>query len=353
MNTYRLCTGLRFVHRRRATSLVQTVTSVATIVGLTTTILAPALVGLRDRNRQAVCAARIGLLTKAMLVYAEDYDETPPFLGRGHEDCDDGWGEEWPIGSGTTVREWMYLENWLMPDMPDYWLETDQANWPTEARVQNGSLWTYTGSETLYRCPEFARISDPAKTQNVFNYTRTVFGRKLCSGALGDDPNEYGDDGLSPGPIVRTSEVFAPSRLYMMVDEQWDRHVAGNYNDGGSTQISGGWMAADCMFYGVGSDIGRYHGRPVRSAIAKVMADLGVPAARQGHLSYYDGHVGPPQVDPWVGKSFSTGSLLEFASRLNSNPQLMDEWATVFIGQLYPQRGICLTLEDWIQMLLF
>ena len=43
-----------------------------------------ALPGLQGRNRQAVCTTRIGLLTRAMLLYASDYDETPPFLGLGY-----------------------------------------------------------------------------------------------------------------------------------------------------------------------------------------------------------------------------------------------------------------------------
>ncbi len=72
---------------RRAMTLVHTVTSVGTVVMLVTTIMVPALIGLRDRNRQALCATRIGLMTRAMLTYAMDFDETPPFVGIGTENC--------------------------------------------------------------------------------------------------------------------------------------------------------------------------------------------------------------------------------------------------------------------------
>ena len=80
-------------------------------------------------------------MAKAVFIYADDYDETPPFLGRGWENADDPGQDSqiWPAGGTMTVRDWKYAENWLMPDMPNYWLSA-QGDWPDYAELRNGTF---------------------------------------------------------------------------------------------------------------------------------------------------------------------------------------------------------------------
>ncbi len=327
--------------------MVQAITSVGTGVVLLTGVFIPALIGLRDRNIQAVCTTRIGLLTRAMLVYASDYDETPPFLGRGWEDTVDADQDSlvWPAlpGETRTVADWKALEDWLMPDMPFYWCSA-QSDWPNQARVTHGSLYPYTRSDQLYRCPAFERAV--GKSQNAFNYSRTLLGRTWYHrgepGGANDSPWFSGNWAGACGPIMRLSTVYVPARLYMMVDERWNRHVGAPPDQfsppaqtGGGLlggRINGGWMAADCMFFPMGDELGQYHGRPVRTTVP-AGAQPFVPTVRQANLGFYDGHAGlsfDPLPDRNVDPAMGISNAVEVAvGYLN--------WV---FAQLYAQRGV-------------
>lgn len=83
----------------------------------------------------------------------------------------------------------------------------------------------------------------------------------------------------------------------MIVDEQWDRHVAtaGYYGDNGS--------GYNCNGYGffASNIIGIYHGAPVASEFHEFDYDYtGYPPFlwKQGAVGFYDGHAGL-QRDPW------------------------------------------------------
>lgn len=312
-----------FSGHRRGMGLVQTVTSVGTVVVLTATILTPTLMGLRERNRRAVCTMRIGQLTRAMLVYAADYDETPPFMGRGDGTWPSGAGggwppgtiEEWPAGSGMTAGQWTSIEDWLMPNVSG-WFGRSQTEWPNDARPRNGSLFPYTRSESLYLCPSFERTAIGVKTQNVFNYTRTSLGRRLYSSTDNLDPNSpyYSEGDFFPGEIVRISEVHRPDMFFMMYDESLEQYVVASpvisYSGSGLIDdriIDGSWSPdpPDCVFRIMGSEVGQYHGRPMRTPAGRILSTL--PSRRQGNVAYYDGHVEllldplPERIDPMGG----------------------------------------------------
>ncbi len=312
---------------RRGTSLVQAVTSVATMVGLTATILVPGLIGLRDRNRQAVCTARIGQLTKALLVYAQDFDETPPFLGLGWEDIH--YPEEPSQSMGSTAGApgdissksewgWAVAESWISANPEQLWNATiPEANWPDiGAGVTTGLLFPYANYERLYRCPEFERI--PGKSQSAFNYTRSMLGRKWILGGSLAGPPEPGYWGASDfgavGPIMRTSEIHAPGRASILHDEWWERHVGAPYDEHvppRDSAISGGWMAVDPIHFPLGDELGQYHGCPVPNEYFP----RNDPPARdpeliqQGSVSFYDGHV-DLQRQWWAGISSTSASML-------------------------------------------
>jgi len=280
---------------------------VVAIIALLISILLPSLGRARAQARTTVCATRIGQLAKAVLLYADEYDEVPPFIGRGWENCDDPrLGDEWYVGSGTTLEELARFEDWLMPDMPDYWMDI-QDDWPDYAELRGGRLFSYARFENTYLCPDFARVADPAKSQNVFNYTRTVLGRKWFH--LGDPelnapsiwiPSSDHDEwcGMA-GPILKVSQIYAPARLHMFFDERWDKHCAGppeGFHVAGSGLFGDGmikhqWMAIDGMFGPWGNEIGQYHGSKTMSRSVPEPWRQDIPAIKLGSAAFYDGHV--------------------------------------------------------------
>jgi len=344
-------------HGATAFTLIELLVVVA-IIALLIAILLPSLSKARAQARTAVCAARIAQLVKAILLYTDDFDETPPFMGRGWEDCDFANLdiEIWPAGSGRTLRGWAMLEDWLMPDMPDYWMSA-QVNWPDRARVRNGRLFSYTRFETLYRCPEFERVTSAGKSQDVFNYTRLVHGRKWFTRAdpEGVPPSPYVTSPESnnwcgqAGPIVRISQVHAPAQLRMFLDEQWNRHCAAppdEFQKAGKgllqVAIHEQWFAADCMFGTWGSEIGRYHGAVGRANVVPDPIRQYIPQVKSGSAAYYDGHVGLDR-DPLPERYIDLPNL-------EWGMGVLVDWIR---GHIFAQRGIHVPEEgfDWSMFL--
>ncbi|MBN1343130.1 MAG: prepilin-type N-terminal cleavage/methylation domain-containing protein [Phycisphaerae bacterium] len=318
---------------------------VVAIIALLIAILLPSLSKARAQARTSVCASRISQLVKAILLYAEDNGETPPFMGRGWEDCDDEArlrSEIWPAGSGKTLMDWAYAEDWLMPNMPEYWM-LHSDDWPDYATVRNGRLYQYTRFENLYRCPDFERVADPAKSQNVFNYTRMVMGRKWfhrydpegIEGSIYVTSPESNNWCGQAGPIMKLSQVYAPSLLRMFIDEYWRRHCAAPVDEfhGAIPGILGmfvheNWFAADCMFGHWGSEIGRYHGSPGTANIVPLPDPNAIPWVKKGSAAYYDGHVGL-DTDPLPDRYIELPSLAW-------GMQVLHDW---ILGFFFAQRG--------------
>ncbi len=298
---------------------------VVAIIALLISILLPSLSKARAQARTSVCFSRIGQLCKAMLLYADDYGETPPFMGRGWEDADSLSSGDWPAGSGISVEEWAYLEDWLMPDMPDYWMTSQvDGDWPDHALIRNGSLFSYTRFEALYRCPEFERLGPGIKTQNSFNYTRSMLGRKWFDRAdpEGQDGSpwraEYGGPFGAPGPIIGISQPYAPAKMYMLIDEHWRRHCAApldefqvavpeGYLQG---ELGGGWMVADCMFFMLANEGGRYHDPPAISPMIPPEVVHFLTPVKRASCAFYDGHV-ELEVEPLPNRFIDLGWGIE------------------------------------------
>jgi prepilin-type N-terminal cleavage/methylation domain-containing protein/prepilin-type processing-associated H-X9-DG protein len=319
---------------------------VVAIIALLISILLPSLSKARAQARTTLCASRIGQMTKAFLVYAGDYDGGLPFTARGWENCEPvGSGEmakEWPLGSGKTVGQWAMEEDWLMPDPPTYWL-LPQDLWPSTAQLRLGTLFPYTRFETLYRCPEFERVTDTGKSQNVFNYTRNVLARKFftpmepegVSGSIWYSGSELG----APGPMLSVSSIYGPAGLAMLADEQWDYHCAAPVERLGSGEsqygglianISGFFMGADPVFSWIGDMIGSYHGPKGKEIKYDTIFE-----SKKGNLAYYDGHVALSR-DPlpyrYIG-SLNIGQL----------PDAMFVIGNWMLESLFAQRGLTAT----------
>jgi len=293
----------------------------------------------------ALAGERISQLAKAMLVYADDFNETPPFLGRGWEDCSDTGrlsSEVVPRGSGITLGMWASWEDWLMPDPPSYWLQ-EKKDWPATAQLRNGKLFSYARFESLYRCPEFDRVADSGRSQDVFNYTRSVLGRKWFhkQEPEGNYPSEWITTTASDnwcgvgGPIMKTSQVYSSAQFHMLFDERWDRHCAappvpGRRAGAGllQNQITEVWMEVEPIFGATGDEIGQYHGSPSRSSIIPASVIDQVPAVKRGSAAFYDGHVAL-EFDPLPDRKI----VMETAALVIS----FFDW---LLGHMFAQRGI-------------
>ncbi len=333
----------RLEHRRGAFTLIELLVVVA-IISLLISILLPSLSKARAQARSTLCASRISQLCKAMLMYAEDYSETPPFLGIGWENLPLGENEgDTSDAPGDIPRltrgEWARLEEWISPNMDLMW-NIPEAGWdPDLTGIRRGTLYDYARFENLYRCPDFERIA--GKSQDEFNYTRTVIGRKwIFGGDIGrlanggvDEPQYWGSSPFgAPGPIMKVSQIYAPGRMVMLTDEWWNRHVGSDPTDhidfGRDNQISGGWMAIDPMFFALGDEIGRYHGS---AGLPQFVIDPDDPEERvkSGNVAYYDGHVDLDR-DPLPRRTDLSG--FDFYSRFMD----LVNWLS---GHVYAQRG--------------
>ena len=268
---------------RRAFTLIELLVVVA-IIALLISILLPSLNKARAQARTTLCATRSGQMVRSMLFYGEDYDERPPFICTGAEDPPDR-------------PDHYVLEDWITQDMDEIWL-ADEADWPDGKCPQSGSLFPYTRFDTLYRCPEFERT--PAKTQNCFNLTRFVLCRKVI---LPWEPNgtQYYDV-IGLGDILRPSDVYSPSEMFMMVDEDWQFHVANSAHY--QNRNLAGPKCADPIWFAFNSEIGQYHGAPLAGA-KDLTSSEGLPVPefiKSGSLAYYDGHVGLKR-DPIPGRN--------------------------------------------------
>jgi prepilin-type N-terminal cleavage/methylation domain-containing protein len=282
-------------HLMRAFTLIELLVVVA-IIALLVAILLPSLGKARSLARTTLCATRIAQLTKAMLLYTDDFSETPPFMAR----CPD---VDFP-----RPESMMYdpRENWVVNLPANLWdlsesldaqrktsfFRCEQAKWPDNVRVpDSGTLFQYARFPNLYRCPDFERVTHPEKIQNAFNYTRGEWGRKFRvppSWSAAGYANEDGWDPLGDyaGPILKVSAVFSPGALPILVDEQWDRHVArppALFGQVGESQWH--YMDVDTLLCSH-DEVGRYHPPMVRESEyypPKLLIE-------RGGIGYYDGH---------------------------------------------------------------
>jgi prepilin-type N-terminal cleavage/methylation domain-containing protein len=269
--------------RRSAFTLIELLVVVA-IIALLISILLPSLGRARAQARTTLCASRLGQMGKATLIYADDFGEIPPFTSPVTNASPDK--NPWESAAAG------HMETWLgsLEDMKAVADASRNAGtpYPETARIpRTGTMYQYTRFETLYKCPEFERSGGGQKEQAVFNYTRAVWCRKY---RRPDEPGatsridfagfHLGDLG---GPILSASMAFSPASLPILLDEQWDRHVAGAWGNG----TDNAWQVCDPVM-DVTDELGQYHGTAIPARNSTAQENPPVP---QGSMTYYDGHV--------------------------------------------------------------
>jgi prepilin-type N-terminal cleavage/methylation domain-containing protein len=349
---------------------------VVAIIALLISILLPSLGQARAQARATLCASRLSQMGRCVILYQDDFQEIPPFIGVGFNgDWNRAYANLGPAGANTEAY-FMDAEDWLVgPGIHARNLSTNPDWTATPARLEDGTLYKYTRGTAVYRCPEFERTpvgspsgapSNPStKSQNLFNYTRNILARKILTGNPSGSPGlptdaEAGGEKLWPGPIMKVSNLFAPAAMFMMADEQWDYHcAAGGYSaapakNWGNILTVDGWtsMGAEPIHALVGDMIGSYHG-----TIGKVVPYDFILPAKKGNVVCYDGHV-EMMADPWPWRSTPTGTEgFALLDRLNQdlglNPQgpgakVLDP----LLQSIYAQRGIAVDIAAAILLFL-
>jgi prepilin-type N-terminal cleavage/methylation domain-containing protein len=280
---------------RRGFTLIELLVVVA-IIALLISILLPSLSKARSQARTSLCLSRLTQMTKAFLVYAEDFAETPPFVANGENETGDNGipdpNENWLINclEGRTAQQATAAMNVIAYGR--------QEDWSGPAVPRNGTLFPYTRFESLYRCPEFERISDSRKTQNVFNYSRAIWARflQLPPEPGNPDPEDFAS---LEGPIMKPSRIHNPAALMMVLDEQWDRHVAIQPTTDPMLPRKGRYNCTDCIF-SEHNIMAVAHGQPVKSEMHNWDFKNGFTPFlwKRAGGGYYDGHAALVR-DPW------------------------------------------------------
>ncbi len=314
--------------------------SIAVVVA----IGAPAASRLSDHQRTTQCLSRVGQMARAFLTYSQDYNGLFPFTSTMQE------------GDSQSPNE---IETWLANWGPYGSAEAraaiatvahnPEANWPAQPNVPcSGTLFTYTRSADLYRCPEFERVSDPNKAQNAFNFTRPMWARRWKSPIECIMEGSPSIGGTTDGPILRVSDIHKPDELPMVLDEQWNRHVAT------SGVLGGTGSAYTCNDYGFHPEnvIAVSHGTFTASRHHRLDRDdrgFWNPFLwKSGGIAYYDGHAQLDR-DPWP--TFELGNNRRIAPKHIRNKsyaaRMSDELEALMIymqKMLWAQRGLDISL---------
>ena len=301
---------------------------VVAIIALLISILLPSLSKARAQARTTLCASRIGQLCKMMFMYAEGYDETPPFISKVlGGDAGDSGVTPWPTVQAEEMELWLGDQDDMLAVVDAS--QNNPGPYPDDVDIpRSGFLFEYARFENLYRCPEFERITSNLKEHSVFNYTRAAWGRKyrVPDVDLGATVRytfgtwRLGDQG---GPIMKPSMAYAPSALMMIFDESWRRHIAGTWLNGSTN----GWLYCEPVFDMV-NEIGQYHGPKVP---AKFTTEEQNPSIQSGSIAFYDGHVALRR-DPFPSRP----------NQVNERPTelpFINEYVNMFQELAYAQLG--------------
>jgi competence protein ComGC len=276
--------------RRHGVTIVEFLV-VAFVIVLLVLVLLPSSRSSTPYSNVTLCMSRIAQLTKAMTMYAEDYDGVPPFILRdavADDPFSDGGAnrrkETWLAAAATMQRIYLLPED-------DWYTE------PGRRVIESGTLYPYARFANLYVCPEFQKLHHADKHQGAFNFTRNIMGRKASPERIG----------RFDGEILKIEAVAEPSALPMLFDEAWDAHVA-------RPDVSAnGWCGIDPVADVMRSCLGQYHGQPTvsrwRSADKGTRGATAANYVKRASVGCYDGHAELMR-DPCPGRAYQNGGAL-------------------------------------------
>jgi len=135
-----------FHSRKRAAFTLTELLVVLGIIGVLFAITFPAIGRVRAAAKGVECSSRVGQLSKAFLMFAHEHEGRLPG-NHGDQDDPDSYKHCW-------LFQWRDSNSW-------------------KKAPQDGTLWKYTHSETLYRCPSLEGTNplSGAESNGRFDYS--------------------------------------------------------------------------------------------------------------------------------------------------------------------------------------
>lgn len=187
---------------RRAFTLIELLVVIA-IIAILAALLLPSLASAKAKSQQVACLNNLKQLGVAWTMYVGENRGSLPSCEPYHPPI---WTntEAWVIGNAQTL-----------PQDPGYGQVDPGVSDATNANcLTRGTLWPYTQSKDIYRCPLDRRTLDGVP------YVRSYSMNNWMNGL---SPAVWMPD-LSPTNTVykKDSEIPAPSKLFVFIDEHED-----------------------------------------------------------------------------------------------------------------------------------
>lgn len=182
--------------------------TVIAIVGIMAALLLPAVSKAKVAAQRTVCLANLQQLNLGCKMYSDDN-------GGQLVSC-------WPLGvNPNTVNPYSWCPgNASSNPMDDTYGPVPQYSCTNQNALEQGKIWPYISSATVYRCPADARTVNGQPVVRSFSMNSWMNGRSQ------DDPSGYStfatpqaDSTLTYTLFRREGQVLHPEQIWRLIEE--------------------------------------------------------------------------------------------------------------------------------------